>query len=144
MDKLNGDRFLSKEPPCRSQKLFNETKVIIFSIQTRNEEEQTRNKYVLTAKSIQQSRKLLSLSAKNIEKVFLEIWSNLLKSQVNPHLNNDCLQRFLHRIPTQQTHDVASTSVRRLYDVGDVVQTLKRRRVSSGDEHWYENCKSYK
>ena len=33
---------------------------------------------------------------------------------------------------SQQTRDVVSTSIRPLYDVDDVAQTLKRRRVSTG------------
>ena len=36
--------------------------------------------------------------------------------------------KFLFLSLSQQTHDVVSTSIRRLYDIGDVVQTSYRRR----------------
>ena len=53
MNKFNRGRFLPDVPPFLSQELFIETsKVRKFPIPRKNEENQTRNKYVFTVKSI--------------------------------------------------------------------------------------------
>ena len=43
---------------------------------------------------------------------------------------------YKKRIYTQQAHDVFSPSITRLYYVGEILETLKRRRVSTGQWHW--------